>query len=141
LPSPEETYWITPKRIEYALIIEKLNRNDKYRLRGGVIGGDWDLKRARFTEVGVGVFDAAAGEIWAGLCRGKRQSSTRGLETDLGRQISLGAAGTKRNGMRGVDTGLSVSRHEDQMVTDLRHDIALKEGQPFQGEDEGHDSS
>jgi len=56
LPDPDKMYWINPQRIEYALIIDELNRNDKYRLLGGVIRGNWDLKRTRFSEAGLGLF-------------------------------------------------------------------------------------
>jgi len=37
-------------------VIHGLHRNDKYRLRGRVIPGDWDKKTVPFTEVGIKVF-------------------------------------------------------------------------------------
>ena len=45
-----QTYWVDPDEIEYACVLEGY---DKYGDRGKVIGGDWDQKRTRFTELDV----------------------------------------------------------------------------------------
>lgn len=56
IPEVNKIYWIKPKTIEYALIFDRFKDCDKYRDRGKVIGGNWDLKKIRFEELGIGVY-------------------------------------------------------------------------------------
>jgi hypothetical protein len=49
-PDVNKTYWVDPKKIEYACVFDKLEEYDKYRYRGKVIGGNWDQRRIKFTE-------------------------------------------------------------------------------------------
>lgn len=67
LPDPNRTYWIDPGRIQHAVVIHELHGNDKYRLRGRVIPGDWDKKTVRFTEAGMGVFQGLHDRFVRGL--------------------------------------------------------------------------
>jgi len=67
VPDPNRTYSIDPKRIQHAVVIHKLHRNDKYRLRGRGIPGDWDKKIVPFTEAGIGVFQSLHDRFVRGL--------------------------------------------------------------------------
>jgi len=135
LPDPETTYWIDPRRIEHAIIIVGLNTNDKYRLRGGVIGGDWDLKTIRFTELGVGVF------------KGLEDRFLRGLtweQTDFYRKVlDMISSGTHLWGCRNKAEWDARCQYLDSLYHDMKtngyrsqRDIALQEGNPCKGEDE-----
>jgi len=48
-----QTYWINPDKIEYACILDKLGVYSTWGDRGKVIGGNWDQKRIRFTELDI----------------------------------------------------------------------------------------
>ena len=50
------TYWVDPRRIEYALAFKGFGGHDKYRDRGKILGGNWDQERVRVEEFGIGVF-------------------------------------------------------------------------------------
>jgi 2-polyprenyl-3-methyl-5-hydroxy-6-metoxy-1,4-benzoquinol methylase len=67
VPDPNRTYWIDPKRIQYAVVLRQLHGYDKYRLRGRVITGDWDKKIVPFTEAGIGVFQGLHDRFVRGL--------------------------------------------------------------------------
>lgn len=62
------TYWVDPRRIEWALVFNKLGQYDKYRDRGKVIGGDWDRKIVSFTEFGAGVFGGLEDRFVRQMC-------------------------------------------------------------------------
>jgi len=49
-PDANRTYWVDPDRIQCACVFDKLEDWNKYRYRGKVIGGNWDLRRVKFTE-------------------------------------------------------------------------------------------
>jgi 2-polyprenyl-3-methyl-5-hydroxy-6-metoxy-1,4-benzoquinol methylase len=54
-PDVNNLYWVSPNKIEDALIFRKIGEYNKYKDRGKVIGGNWDRKRVKFTEFGARV--------------------------------------------------------------------------------------
>jgi 2-polyprenyl-3-methyl-5-hydroxy-6-metoxy-1,4-benzoquinol methylase len=64
---PDRTYWVNPDIIEYAFESETIEDRDKYEYRGRVVGGDWDQRRVRFTEYGVGVYRGLEARFIRGL--------------------------------------------------------------------------
>lgn len=128
-------YWVDPDRIEYALIFDRLGEYDKYQDRGKVIGGNWDRKRVKFTELGIGAY------------RGLEDRFIRGMrweETEFYRRVSdVISRGLALWGCRNKSELDERCRHLDSLFEDIkthgyRPQCELVSGQvsPYEGEDE-----
>lgn len=129
------TYWVSPDRIEYALVFDTLEEYDKYRYRGRVMGGDWDQKRVRFTEFGIGVYQGLRDRFIRGLPWEETEFYQRVLNV-----ISSGIVLWECKNKGELDERC---RYLDALFEDIKvngyrsqEEIAREENNPFKGEDE-----
>lgn len=125
-----QIYWVAPDKIEYACILKGY---DKYGDRGKVIGGDWDQKRIRFTELDV--FRAFEDR----LIRGRPWEETEFYQRVLN-QISNGKV---KWGCRNKAELDQRCRYLESLFQDIKangyrskEEISREENDPYKGEDE-----
>ncbi len=129
------TYWVDPKRIEYALVFDRLGAYDKWSERGKIIGGSWDRNLVRFEELGIGVF------------RGLEDRFVRHMEweeTDFYRKVlETISAGTVLWGCRNKANLDERCRYLDALYQDMKEngyrtqqEIGRSENDPYKAEDE-----
>ena len=140
-----KTYWINPNKIEFALEFDRLGELDKYSDRGKIIGGNWDRKRVRIEEFGIGVHQGLEDRF----LRAMRWEDTEFYKRIMD-VISNGYALWECRNKSDLDERC---RYLDSSFHDMKtngyrtqQEIVREGGMPFLGEDEitiriGHDGA
>lgn len=130
----DRTYWVDPHKIEYALISGKFEQYDKYLDRGKVIGGNWDQKRVRFTEMS-GIYHWLEDRFIHGM---------RWEETEFYQRVLYEISKNPGNIYAGNKAELDERcGHLDSLFQDIKtngfrcqQEIRQDENNPYKGEDE-----
>ena len=131
----DRTFWVSPDKIEYTWDSASMEDRNKYLHRGQIIGGDWDRRRVRFVDFGIGVYQAFQSRFMNG---------TPWEDTEFYRlALKVISAGSPAWGCHNQAEFGERCRRLDALFEDMKtngyrsqQDIARSENNPMKGEDE-----